>query len=149
MCEWVGDGLDKAASYEAARQGRFLVEGSSLVAAAHADRLIGIMGATARRVGFDLTLMRLDLEHGAAMSDAGRRTLVTVLEAVLRDTDLLIEGDEPSRLRVLMPGTPLRHVPLVADRLRTALASQDTALRDQVTISWLGLNEHATRELAP
>lgn len=147
VCDWVGDGVEKAERYEAAQQGRFLVEGSSLVAAAQADRLIGILGATARRIGFDLTLMRLDLEPEIASGEA-RRTLVTVMEAVLRDTDLLIEGDRQDRLRVLMPGTALRNVPLVADRLHAALAGQDRVLREGVSISWLGLNQSATKELA-
>ncbi len=147
VCEWVGDGVETAERYEAAQQGRFLVEGSSLVAAAQADRVIGILGATARRIGFELSLMRLDLEPDIASGER-RRTLITVMEAVLRDTDLLIEGDRPDRLRVLMPGTALRNVPLVAEKLQTALASQDRALRDGVTISWLSLNQSAQQELA-
>ncbi len=70
-----------------------------------------------------------------------RRTLVTVMEAVLRDTDLLIEGDERRRLRILMPGTPLRNAPLAAERLLAALAGQDPAMRDRLAITWLGLNQ--------
>lgn len=147
VCEWVGDGVERAERYEAAQQGRFLVEGSSLVAAAQADRVIGILGATARRIGFDLSLMRLDLEPDVASGKA-RRTLITVMEAVLRDTDLLIEGDRQDRLRVLMPGTALRNVPVVAEKLQMALAGQDPALRDGVAISWLGLNQSTSQELA-
>ena len=148
VCEWVGDGLERAQQFDAAQQGRFLVEGSSLVAAAQSDRLIGIMGATARRIGFDLTLMQLDLDAFAAAAEP-RRTLLTVLEAILRDTDLLLEGEEKARLLVLMPGTPLRNVSLVAERLHAALAGQNLALLNGVSTSWLSLNERATIELVP
>ena len=147
VCDWVGDGVEKAERYETAQQGRFLVEGSSLVSAAQADRVTGLLGATARRIGFDLSLMRLDLEPEIASGEP-RRTLITVMEAVLRDTDLLIEGDQPDRLRVLMPGTALRNVPVVAEKLHAALAMQDRALRESVTISWLALNQVARQEVA-
>ncbi len=146
VCEWVGAGLEQAAAYEAAESGRFLVEGSSLVAARHADRVISIMGATARRIGFNLIMMQIDLADdliGEALSE-GRRTMVTVLEAVLRDTDLLIEGDEHRhRVSVLMPGTPFDNVALVADRLRRAVAGQDANLLPSLHISWLSLNQVA------
>lgn len=147
VCDWVGDGVEKAERYETAQQGRFLVEGSSLVSATQADRVTGLLGATARRIGFDLSLMRLDLGPEVASGEP-RRTLITVMEAVLRDTDLLIEGDQPDRLRVLMPGTALRNVPVVAEKLHAALAMQDRALRDSVTISWLALNQVARQEVA-
>ena len=68
--------------------------------------------------------------------------MVTVLEAVLRDTDLLIEGDEHRhRISVLMPGTPFDNVALVAERLRKAVAGQDPGLLQLLSISWLSLNE--------
>lgn len=151
VCEWVGAGLDQAAAYEAAQAGRFLVDGSSLVAARHADRLIGIMGATARRLGFALTLMQLDIDSDmdAASLASARRTLVTVMEAVLRDNDLLIEADDHGcRLGVLMPGTPLDNVPIAAERLRRAIAGQDPGLNERLAISWLSLNRVAEPALA-
>ena len=144
VCEWVGAGLEQATAYETAESGRFLVEGSSLVAARHADRVISIMGATARRIGFNLMMMQIDLAEdlsGETLTGV-RRTFVTVLEAVLRDTDLLIEGDEHRhRISVLMPGTPFDNVALVAERLRRAVAGQDPALLELLSISWLSLNE--------
>lgn len=151
VCEWVGAGLDQATNYEAAQAGRFLIEGSSLVAARHGDRLIGIMSATARRVGFDLVMMQLEFE--AAMDDealaTSRRTIVTVLEAVLRDNDLLIESDERGRrLCVLMPGTPLGNAAMVVARVRRAVAGQDPGLHDSLAISWLSLNQAAEVTLA-
>ncbi len=147
VCEWVGAGLEQAGAWESAKQGRFLVEDSSLVAAKHADRLIGIMGSTAHRIGFDLILMQIDIDLDPSMIGAARRTLVTVMEAVLRDTDLLIEGDHHRRLRILMPGTSILTVPLAAERLRQAIGRQDPALRDRVVISWLSLNQIKAKEL--
>ncbi len=144
VCEWIGAGLEQAAAYEAAHAGRFLVDGSSLVASRHADRILAVMSATARRVGFDLVMMQLDLDLGDSDEALlnGRRTLVGVMEAVLRDNDLLFEGDDGGRrLCVLMPGTPLQNVPLVAERLRRAVAGQDPRLTDRLAISWLSLNQ--------
>ena len=144
VCEWVGAGLEQATAYETAESGRFLVDGSSLVAARHADRVISIMGATARRIGFNLMMMQIDLadELAGETLTATRRMIVTVLEAVLRDTDLLIEGDEyRHRISVLLPGTPFDNVALAAERLRRAVAGQDPNLLQQLSISWLSLNQ--------
>ena len=151
VCEWVGAALEQAAAYETAQSGRFLVDGSSLVAARHGERLLSVMSATARRIGFDLVMLQLDLDdaiNGAALGDA-RRTVVTVMEAVLRDNDLLLEGNENGRrLCVLMPGTPLTNVPLVVERLRRAIAGQDMALLHSLGFSWLSLHQETQPALA-
>jgi hypothetical protein len=132
---WLGTALAEAhteASHGASRTG-------GVVAGEEANRSITMMTALARRVGFDLALIWVEIPPGA-----GAGTLMEAARAAMadafRESDILLQArQEERRLAVLLPGAAVQGAQAAAARLRTQIAEwvPGTAGRSLVGVALL------------
>lgn len=139
VCAWVGTALMHAEAFVQARDERFTVGGGRLVSAHHSERMIGYLTGLAARLGFDLSLLTVEVEAGDA---AGMDRVRRVLEDGFRDTDMMLEVLlDQRRFSVLLPGTDHVGAETAADRLRVAFALDDSRQAGRVTVRSVTLHD--------
>ena len=139
VCAWVGTALMHAETFVQARDERFTVGGGRLVSAHHSERMIGYLTGLAARLGFDLSLLTVEVEAGDA---AGMDRVRRVLEDGFRDTDMMLEVLlDQRRFSVLLPGTDHVGAETAADRLRAAFALGDPQQVGRVTVRSVTLHD--------
>ena len=144
VCAWVGTALMHAEAFVQARDERFTVGGGRLVSARHSERMIGYLTGLAVRLGFDLSLLTVEVEDtGELQGDAaGTDRVRHLLEDSFRDTDMMLEVLlDRRRFSVLLPGTDHVGAEIAADRLRAAFAPGGTRQVDRVTVRSVTLHD--------
>lgn len=144
VCAWIGTALMHAEAFVQARDERFTVGGGRLVSAHHSERMISYLIGLATRLGFDLSLLTVEvgLEEAAEISAAGVDWVRHLLEESFRDTDMMLEVLlEQRRFSVLLPGTDHVGAEIAADRLRAAFALGDPRQIGPVTVRSLTLHD--------
>ncbi len=146
VCAWVGTALMHADAFVQARDERFTVGGGRLVSAHHSERMIGYLTGLAARLGFDLSLLTVEVGDGQAAEPqdhaAGTDWVRRLLEDSFRDTDMMLEVLlDQRRFSVLLPGTDHVGAEIAADRLRATFALGDPQQIGQVIVRSVTLHD--------
>ena len=146
VCAWVGTALMHAEAFVQARDERFTVGGGRLVSAHHSERMIDYLTGLAARLGFDLSLLTVEVggREAAGQHDdaAGTGWVRQLLEDSFRDTDMMLEVLlDQRRFSVLLPGTDHIGAEIAADRLRVAFELGNTQEIGVVTVRSVTLHD--------
>jgi len=158
ICEWIGSIYGNAIKHRQSRERPFFLSDEQLYSEAFFDRYKDFLVDLARRIGFDLVMVRVQLnEYQTLPKDMRGRFAMALGEAakeVLRTTDLAFQQrGETGEFAIFLPGAQKRYIGLVKGRLREALERDLAPLAGELDYSLetemlvhrevLGSSEHA------
>jgi hypothetical protein len=142
VCSWVGTAIDHARTLSEAEEERFTVEGGRIIASRHAHEMTNFVTRLARRIGFDLALLSLDMEASAPPDGAGAvdlpdaTALHRLLERQFRTSDLLLQiRSGHCGFGVLLPGAGRAGAQVVLERFGRDLRTEHPELAGRVALS--------------
>jgi len=126
VCEWIATAYQNAQRFEEAQADRVADQQTELFSMTYLERQRAYLTAMAQRFGFDLTMLVLRVEN---LDELTREERVEVSVAIsrsvrmaLRRTDMAFDyRSDAGEVAVLMPGTPLANVHVVAAKLEGAV----------------------------
>jgi GGDEF domain-containing protein len=129
LCEWIATAYQNAQRFEEAQADRVADQSTQLFSMTYLERQRAYLTAMAQRFEFDLTMLVLRVEN---IDELTREERVSVAVAIsravrtsLRRTDMAFDyRSEAGEVAVLMPGTPLANVYVVAAKLERAIGAQ-------------------------
>jgi len=141
LCDWLGSNLAVARRFEDASSDRILDPEAGLLTAHLFERQKTFVLHLATRVGFDLTLLIIEVDGDAALGrdvtlSIGRTVAVAVAQS-LRDTDLAFQWQPAGRrFAVLLPATNAGGGRLVVRKLRDDINFRLNVLAERVKLTF-------------
>jgi hypothetical protein len=134
LCDWIGTAYANAKLAEEERTGVYLNADRTLMSATFFDRQTTFLASLAQRVGFDVSILILQVEDADALDEDANKTVAAALNACvsrqLRTTDLAFDYQRKNlEYALVLPATPLANAQIVADKL---LAEIRTHLPDHL-----------------
>jgi hypothetical protein len=122
VCEWIGSAFVKATQFEQATSASLYASDRLLLSASFLERQIGFLTSLGHRVGFDLSMLMVQVAGAESANPAEKRQWAhQVGEAVsehLRNTDMAFDYQRSGfEFAILLPATNDREAQIVADKL--------------------------------
>jgi hypothetical protein len=129
ICEWVGMAIVNAQKYQSAKDGSIVNPDHNLMSYSYYTRHSDYISALAKRVGFDVHMVMIQLANADKLSETQRlktaRTVSSAVDKVLRAVDLAFDyqkgGEEYS---IILPATDRPGAKIVVDKLEKAIADE-------------------------
>lgn len=146
LCDWIGTAYSNAKLSEEQRTGVYLNADRTLMSTSFFDRQTTFLAALAQRVGFDVSLLILQVDDADDLDEAANKEVAAALNACvsrqLRTTDLAFDYQRNNlEYALVLPATPLASAQIVADKLlaeiRKHLPDHLSGLRFTTTASAL------------
>lgn len=137
ICEWIGSIYGNATQHRQGDESSLFLGEQQLYNEAFFDRHKAFLADLARRIGFDLAMIKVQLEDYDTLPREMRDRFATALgkavKAVLRATDLAFQQrGETGEFAIFLPGAKKRYLGLVKGRLRQAMEQDLAAYGDDL-----------------
>jgi len=125
LCEWLGAALSRAEGLQNARATSLMSEDGTLLSRRMLSRIEDLIARLAKREGFALTAIDLDVENPDEKTRAALPKLIAASAAqALRGTDLAFESRDGRGCCILLPGASESEARAAATRFQFALESR-------------------------
>lgn len=126
ICEWVGMALVNARKYEAAQKSSVINPDHNLFTYGYFQRYRDHIAALAKRVGFDVSSVTINLTHADRLDNASRAKIAKLLsesvDAVLRTVDLAFDHQQTGETyAIVMPATSITGARVVMEKIESEL----------------------------
>ena len=129
ICEWIGSVYGNAVKHEQSQARQFFNSDDKLYSEAFFNRHKLFLLDLAQRVGFELSMITIQLENFQHLPVQARNQFAVFLgqtvQEVLRDTDLAFnQQSDQWEFAIILPGTPFTNAQIVQDKLEKTLSSK-------------------------
>lgn len=127
ICQWVGSVYGNAVKHQQSKAREFFNNEDNLYSEAFFNRHRRFLADLATRIGFDMTMISIQLRNYNELPNQARSQFSVFLgqavEEILRDTDLAFnQQSDQWEFAIILPGTPVVGAEIVRSRLEEALA---------------------------
>lgn len=141
ICEWAGLALINARKYQTAKSGTIINPDHNLYTSNYFQRYLGFMTSLAKRVGFDVNMIVINMAESASLDEETRnklgRALSDAVGSVLRDIDLAFDYQSRNNdYSIVLPATHRQGAQIVVDRIRKKLQASSKKIASDVTFSF-------------
>jgi hypothetical protein len=129
LCDWIGSAYSNARHWEATQAARYLDPVRGVLPAALFEIQLGITGSTARRLGFDLSMMFIGFDlpdsAGPSYQAAATRAASRAAEALLRPAERCFDWRRDGwDMAILLPGRGQADADQLARRLKDGIGKE-------------------------
>ncbi len=141
ICEWAGLALINARKYQTAKSQSMVNPDHNLLTNNYFHRYLDFITPLAKRVGFDVTMIVINIANAARLDEETRirlsRLLADAVDRVLRDIDLAFDYQAHSEdYSIVLPATNRKGAEIVLDRIRKDLQSRSQQIAANANFSF-------------
>lgn len=146
VCGWIAEAYAKARRHEKAAGDTMFDDRTQLYSRAFFERESAFLARLARRLGFAVVVLQLDLETPGDGTNEERMLAAEALSRAvtegLRSTDLaFVSGQNYESFTILLTATPLRNAAIAAAKLEKAFLDRAGGSGARLRMSWRSLYE--------
>lgn len=126
LCDWIGTAYSNAKLADEQRTGVYLNADRTLMSATFFDRQTSFLASLAERVGFDVSIVILQVNDADELDEETSKAVATALNACvsrqLRTTDMAFDYQRKNlEYALVLPATPLANAQIVIEKLMTEI----------------------------
>jgi hypothetical protein len=127
ICEWIGMAFVNAGKYQVAKEESVINPDHNLMTRGYFKRYTDYIGALAKRLGFDVSMLVIKLVDAekldSAVAQKAARELARVVDGILRTVDLAFDYQaEAGEFSIVLPATDRKGARVVQEKIEKDLA---------------------------